>query len=650
MNTNNSTFEQKLDSFDEKILGLSNKFDSYGVAGSPLKDRRLRMMVDFLVLFLYIGLLSFVTYFHEPWGDEGQSWAIAKYASYKDMFFLLGHGEGHPPLWWIYLSIFAKSGLSFEFGLKIAAIILNTVFAYLLIFRVKIPRIMKYLVPFTYFFFYQYGVISRCYSILIIAMVLLSMVWNNKEKKPFKTVCALILLCLSSAYGIAISFALAALWTLEICLYIIKMGNGAKEKGKEAGINIQKTSVFKKRSTLKNEIIALSILLICAVIIVALIFPTNNPYALRTEKYNSYAFRLFYMLMLEPIDSLFYMAEYVDTELYKYLPDMYSMIIGVFVSIIFYLVILFHPKSSGKRRYLLLPHFIFSIVASLSFFWSHHMGVTTALFLFWFIICYNSDAGLVVKEEKAQGNRKENVEEKTNYNNSNNSNNNNYKKDNVEKNVEKNQDNKCKNIFTKIKNCFVIAQTWMNSDEARPLVKTMWVVPVLIAITSVLWTANSAILDIQKNYCADRELYKKIKELNLTDLKILSHELGLAVSYAGDDNYIYKIHLRGKEYPFAINNLTDEETDEYFSYWAFEVGWPDIFVGDVNTKAFDRMLEINPDLGKPPSYTIIYKIENGMIFKGEYAGVEGYTENSVSIRNDLLESINETDKEKSDEN
>ena len=355
--------------------------------------------------------------------------------------------------------------------------------------------------------------------------------------------------------------------------------------------------------------------------------------------------------MLEPIDSLFYMAEYVDTELYKYLPDMYSIIIGVFVSIIFYLVILFHPKSSGKRRYLLLPHFIFSIVASLSFFWSHHMGVTTALFLFWFIICYNSDAGLVVKEEKTQGNRKENVEEKTNYNNSNNSNNNNnYKKDNAEKNVEKNQDNKCKNIFTKIKNCFVVAQTWMNSDEARPLVKTMWVVPVLIAITSVLWTVNSAILDIQKNYCADRELYKKIKELNLTGLKILSHELGLAVSYAGDDNYIYKIHLRGKEYPFAINNLTDEETDEYFSYWAIEVGWPDIIVGDVNTKTFDRMLEINPNLGKPPSYTIIYTIENGMIFKGEYSGVEGYTENSVSIRKDLLESINETDKEKSDEN
>ncbi len=614
MNTNNSTFEQKLDSFDEKILGLSNKFDSYGVAGSPLKDRRLRMMVDFLVLFLYIGLLSFVTYFHEPWGDEGQSWAIAKYASYKDMFFLLGHGEGHPPLWWIYLSIFAKSGLPFEFGLKIAAIILNAVFAYLLIFRVKIPRIMKYLVPFTYFFFYQYGVISRCYSILIIAMVLLSMVWNDKEKKPFKTVCALILLCLSSAYGIAIAFALAALWTLEICLYIIKMGNGAKEKGKEAGINIQKTSVFKKRSTLKNEIIALSILLICAVIIVALIFPTNNPYALRTEKHNSYAFRLFYMLMLEPIDSLFYMAEYVDTELYKYLPDMYSMIIGVFVSIIFYIVILFHPKSSGKRRYLLLPHFIFSIIASLSFFWSHHMGVTTALFLFWFIICYNSENGSVIQKENTEENGSDESNKKNN------------------------------------KNCFVIAQKWINSDEARPLVKTMWVVPVLIVITSVLWTVNSAILDIQKNYFADRKIYKKIKSLNLTDLKILPDDLGLAVSYAGEDNYIYKIHLKGKEYPFAINNLTDEETDEYFTYWAFEVGWPDIFVGDVNTKTFDRMLELNPDLGNPPSYTNIYTVDNGMIFKGEYSGVEGYGEKSVSIRNDLLDSINETDKEKSNEN
>ena len=62
------------------------------------------------------------------------------------------------------------------------------------------------------------------------------------------------------------------------------------------------------------------------------------------------------------------------------------------------------------------------------------------------------------------------------------------------------------------------------------------------------------------------------------------------------------------------------------------------------------MLELNPDLGNPPSYTNIYTVDNGMIFKGEYSGVEGYGGKSVSIRNDLLDSINETDKEKSNEN
>ena len=581
MNTNNSAFEKKLASFNEKVLKLSNKFDSYGNAESIFKEKRIRKITDFLVLCLYIVLLAFVTYFHEPWGDEGQSWAIAKYASYKDMFFLLGHGEGHPPLWWLYLSLFAKPGLPFEFGIKAATILLNGIFAYLIIFKVKLPRIMKYSIPFSYFFFYQYGVISRCYSILIIAMVLLGMVWNNKEKKPYKTVFALILLCLSSAYGIAIAFALATLWTLEICM------------------SIYKREIREKRSNLKNEIIALSILLISAIIIVILIFPTKDPYALRTEKYNSYAFRLFYMLMLEPIDSLFYMAEYIDTELYKYKPDMYSMVIGIFVSVIFYIVIMFHPKSRGKRRYLIIPHLIFSVVAAFSFFWSHHMGVTTALFLFWFIICYDAEPAFVNTEYKNSG----------------------------------------KNIFVKLKNCFIKAQNWMNSDEAKPLVNTFWIVPVLIVITQIAWSVNSAILDIHKNYFADREVYKKIKDLNLTDLKILPDDLGLAVSYAGDTNYIYKIHLNGKEYPFAINNLTGEETDEYFSYWAFEVGWPDIFVGDVNTKTFDRMLELNPDLGNPPQYTRLFSVENGMIFKGEYSGVEGYGEKTVDIRTDLLDDI-----------
>ena len=587
MNTNNSTFEQKLDSFNEKILGLSNKFDSYGVAGSPLKDRRLRMMVDFLVLFLYIGLLSFVTYFHEPWGDEAQSWAIAKYASYKDMIFFVGHGEGHPALWWLYLSFFAKSGLPFEFGLKAAAIILNALFAWLLIFKVQIPRIMKYFIPFTYFFFYQYGVISRCYSILIVAMVILALVWNDKEIKPYKTVFALILLCLSSAYGIAIAFALAVLWSLEIISSIIK----------NKRVSSKTKPDFK---SYKHQISALLILLFAAVFIVALLFPTNDPYALRTEKYNSYSFRFFYMLMLEPIDSLFYMAEYIDTELYKYVPDTYSVVIGCIISVLFYVVIMFWPKAKNKRRYLVVPHLIFSCVAALSFFWSHHVGVTTALFLFWFIICYTSD------DMKSQNTS---------------------------------ETNSSNNILIKIKNIFKKAEIWMESEEAKLLAKLYWLIPILIIAVSIKWTIDSSIVDIKKNYAADRNLWKKIEELNLTNSKILPDDLALWTSYAGDGNNVYKIHIHNKDYSFAINNLTNDDTDEYFKYWAFNEGWPDIFVGGVSERVFDTILEINPELSNPPDYVPLHSVEAGMIFKGEYSGMDGWSSVTVYIKKDLFDSL-----------
>ncbi len=565
----------KFSSFNKKIINLSSQFDNYGKANNQNSKSIKRSYIDYSILGLYLISICIVTLFHEPWGDEAQSWAIAKYSSYKDMIFSLGHGEGHPALWWIYLSIFAKTGFPFEFGLKIASVLLNLIFTWILIFKVKIPRIMRYTIPFTYFFFYQYGVISRCYSILIIAIILLAVIWNDRAIKPQKTVFSLILLCLSSAYGIALSFSLAAIWTFELFTPIF------------FSKHLQKKYPDDTHSFI-NQLLSLLVLLVSAIIIVILIYPTNDPYALRSEKYNSYFFRFFYMIILEPIDSLFFMAEYTDTELYKFIPDLYSTIIGCIIAFIFYIIIFIWPKARGMRRYLVIPHIIFSAIASLSFFWSHHMGITTALFLFWFIICYTH-----------------------------------------------NQNNKTNCSTIKHFTFSIKLRTWMDSDEAKILRDMYYIIPALIIIVSIKWSIESSILDYKYNYSAERYIYKEIVNANLADAKILPDDLALCTSYLDNNDNIYKIHINGQDYPYAINNLTDIETDSYFRYWAFEVGWPDIYIGTVNSRVFNKLQEINPYLNDPPEYVPLCTTEAGSIFKGEYSGVTGWTDVTAYIRKDF---------------
>ena len=125
--------------------------------------RQNKISSAWFVLALYMGLLVLVMCFHEPWLDEAQAWQIARCISLKDLFTTRTHYEGHPPLWHLILMPFAKLGMPYEFSLKGVSFVISSISMGLIIFRAPFPKIVRYLLPFNYFFFYQYGVISRDY-------------------------------------------------------------------------------------------------------------------------------------------------------------------------------------------------------------------------------------------------------------------------------------------------------------------------------------------------------------------------------------------------------------------------------------------------------------------------------------------------------
>lgn len=175
-----------------------------------------KKFLSFLIFFLYLTLLILVSYYHEPWHDEGQAWLIARDDSLWQLLTVTTHYEGHPPLWHLCLMPFAKLGIPFPFGLKAMNILFVSLAMKLLIFKSPFPWYLRFSLPFTYFFFYQYGVSNRVYSLLMFAIMLVAYYYPQRQEHPYKLAAALALAAGSQAYGMMFACGVAMAWLWEI--------------------------------------------------------------------------------------------------------------------------------------------------------------------------------------------------------------------------------------------------------------------------------------------------------------------------------------------------------------------------------------------------------------------------------------------------
>jgi len=171
-----------------------------------------------VVLAIYMVLSCCLICFHEPWYDEAQAWMIAREASYSDILFFLPHYESHPPLWHLILSIPAKLGMPYEISLKTINLIFMFLAVALIEFKSPFSNWIKTFLPFTFFIFYQFGIISRPYSMMTLAMVLCALTFKKRDEKPIRFILSLAFLCLTSDYGIAIAGGMTLAWLFDIFL------------------------------------------------------------------------------------------------------------------------------------------------------------------------------------------------------------------------------------------------------------------------------------------------------------------------------------------------------------------------------------------------------------------------------------------------
>ena len=333
---------------------------------------------DVITLIIYLLGVCTVSFFHEPWFDEAQAWAIARSGSLKEILFEIPHYEGHPPLWDLILLPFAKLGAPYELSLAIVNIFFMTLAVAVLLFKSPFPKLIRCLLPFNFFLFYQYGVISRPYCILVLAIFLAAVCYKNRNEHPVKYLLCLALMCAVHSYGIMIAGGLCIVWLIEIFIEY-------KKSGKLAGI-------------LKDRRCWLMFcLLVFALLVMAAIVPDENVFlGGKTTSETEMSFPigvgniLFYFVMLsDAIFTSFYNYGMDISDLAEQLP---TIIVLIFVFTIFMVVL----HKNRKLLTFIIPYSIVGVFGSIVYASPHHIGVVTAfvIFTFWIIVEENGSVQL----------------------------------------------------------------------------------------------------------------------------------------------------------------------------------------------------------------------------------------------------------------
>ena len=153
-------------------------------------------------------LLAFGLARHGMWRDELQGWAIVRHSASPWALLHNLRYEGHPPLWYLALWLPARVSAS-TFALQTVQWTIATATVLLFAWHAPFPRWLRVLFAFGYFPLFEYGVLSRSYSLglLLVVGVLIS---AARRPRRWGVIGALLgLLALTSVYGGMLAAALA---------------------------------------------------------------------------------------------------------------------------------------------------------------------------------------------------------------------------------------------------------------------------------------------------------------------------------------------------------------------------------------------------------------------------------------------------------
>ena len=154
---------------------------------------------------LYLILSAYTTMHHEMWGDEIHSWNIAKGStSYADLIHNTRY-EGHPPVWYTIIWTISKFTHNLVY-VQMVHWVIAALIVFLVLFFSPMPLVSRVLIPFGYYFLYEYSVLSRNYAIGILLACVICIVMR-KEFRYKVLLYYLLLLLMSNTHLLALVLA-----------------------------------------------------------------------------------------------------------------------------------------------------------------------------------------------------------------------------------------------------------------------------------------------------------------------------------------------------------------------------------------------------------------------------------------------------------
>lgn len=348
-----------------RILKLRNLQSSHNA-------RTLALLLAFV---LYIAIIAIVMCFHEPWFDEAQSWLIARDSPIASIFSIRPHYEGHPPFWNLLLAIAAKNVIPYEFGIKGIQLICASLLGAWLIFKSPFKRtssLVTFLIPFTYFACFQYGVTSRPYALLCLSLLVAAHYWNSADSKTssaWKLAISLMFMCLLSVYGIAFAAGFTIAW-----IWRVFSKNISEARNKAFNFSAIFHAIKATISLNLARLISWGLIAIFGVANLALAWPAKNAFATRaTIDGNSTIAKCFAFIFVMPSESMF-TSFYGDISMRRMPFDFLPTAICTLFSLAIWAFAIRIAKRRKLLAVLVIPYLVLTIVA-VRYFTLHHAGL-----------------------------------------------------------------------------------------------------------------------------------------------------------------------------------------------------------------------------------------------------------------------------------
>ena len=160
-----------------------------------------------LALVLYLAVVSFGIAQHVPWADEAQAWLLAQGVSLPTLLIHSLHYEGTPGLWHCLLKLLQWLHVSFTGARWVAGVIAASGIVVLLGWA-PFPRLVRLLLPFSFFLAYQDAVIARSYVLFAVLAFAACALLRSARPRPLRLALVLGLMANISLHGLLASIGL----------------------------------------------------------------------------------------------------------------------------------------------------------------------------------------------------------------------------------------------------------------------------------------------------------------------------------------------------------------------------------------------------------------------------------------------------------